>query len=68
MSIVNVYLQSGTDHESKMCREEYINNIPNLLLYRKKDGLFGGQDETFYQVFFTRVQLILKKSPKFYGH
>ena len=42
MSIVNVYLQSGTDQDSRTEREEYINNVPNLLLYKKKNGLFGG--------------------------
>ena len=35
MSIVNVYLQSGTDQDSRTEREEYINNLPNLLLYKK---------------------------------
>ena len=42
ISFVNVYLQSGTDKESKNEREEYISNIPNILLYKQKDGIFGG--------------------------
>ena len=42
MSFVNVYLHSGTDQDSKNGREEYVSNIPNLLLYKQKDGLFGG--------------------------
>ena len=42
MSFVNVYLHSGTDQASKNEREDYISNIPNLLLYKKRDGIFGG--------------------------
>ena len=42
MTVVNVYLHSGTDHDSKNEREEYISNIPNLLLYKKMNGFFGG--------------------------
>jgi len=42
MSLVNVYLHSGTDQSSKNERENYISNIPNILLYKKRDGLFGG--------------------------
>ena len=42
ISFVNVYLQSGTDKESKNEREVYISNIPNILLYKQKDGIFGG--------------------------
>ena len=42
MSLVNVYLHSGTDQSSKNEREDYISNIPNILLYKKRDGLFGG--------------------------
>ena len=42
MSIVNVYPISGTDHESKTEREAMIDNIPNLLLYKKDNGIIGG--------------------------
>ena len=42
LSFVNVYLQSGTDQDSRTEREEYVSNIPNLLLYKKNDGIFGG--------------------------
>jgi len=42
MSIVNLYLHSGTDQASRSEREDFINNIPNVLLYKKKAGLFGG--------------------------
>ena len=42
LTFVNIYLQSGTDQGSKTEREEYISNIPNILLYKKKDGIFGG--------------------------
>ena len=36
MSLINVYLHSGTDQISKNERENYISNIPNILLYKKK--------------------------------
>ena len=42
MSLVNLYLHSGTDQESRILREDFINNIPNVLLYKKKNGLLGG--------------------------
>ena len=42
MSIVNLYLHSGTDQTSRNERENFINNIPNVLLYKKKIGLLGG--------------------------
>ena len=42
MTVANVYLHSGTDQDSKNQREEYISNIPNLLLHKKKNGFFGG--------------------------
>ena len=42
MSFVNLYLHSGTDQASRSEREDFINNIPNVLLYKKKAGLLGG--------------------------
>ena len=42
MSFVNLYLHSGTDQASRNKREDFINNIPNILLYKKKSGLLGG--------------------------
>ena len=42
MSIVNVYPISGTDQESKTEREAMIDNIPNLLMYKNKNGVIGG--------------------------
>ena len=42
MSIVNVYPISGTDQDSKTEREAMIDNIPNLLMYKKKNGVIGG--------------------------
>ena len=42
MSLVNLYLHSGTDQVSKSEREDFISNIPNILLYKKKNGLLGG--------------------------
>ena len=42
MSIVNVYPISGTDQDSKNVRESMIDNIPNLLMYKKKNGIIGG--------------------------
>ena len=41
-SIVNIYLHSGTDQVSKNEREDFISNIPNILLYKKEAGLMGG--------------------------
>ena len=32
LSFVNVYLPGGTDQDSRTEREEYVSNIPNLLL------------------------------------
>ena len=42
VTVVNVYLPSGTDQSSKIEREEVLNNIPNLLLYKKGSGIIGG--------------------------
>ena len=42
MSVVNVYPISGTDQDSKTERESMINNIPNLLMYKLKNGILGG--------------------------
>ena len=42
MTIVNIYLHSGTDQVSKNEREDFISNIPNILLYKKGSGLMGG--------------------------
>ena len=42
MSIVNIYLHSGTDQVSKNEREDFISNIPNILLYKKGAGILGG--------------------------
>ena len=42
MSIVNIYLHSGTDQVSKNEREDFISNIPNVLLYKKGAGILGG--------------------------
>ena len=41
-TIVNLYLPSGTDQTSKTKRENMIDNIPNLLLYKKLNGVCGG--------------------------
>ena len=42
LTVVNVYLPSGTDQKSKTERESVIDNIPNLLLYKKEAGILGG--------------------------
>ena len=42
MSIVNLYLQSGNDKTSKSQREDFISNTPNILLYKRENGLLGG--------------------------
>ena len=42
VTITNLYLLSGTDHDSKTARENYIDNIPNYLLYKKENGIIGG--------------------------
>ena len=42
VTITNLYLLSGTDHASKTARENYIDNIPNYLLYKKENGIIGG--------------------------
>ena len=42
ISIVNLYLPSGTDQNSKSKREDMIDNIPNLLLYKQHNGVCGG--------------------------
>jgi len=42
MSFVNLYLHSGTDKDSRNEREDFVSNIPNTLLYKKRDGLLGG--------------------------
>ena len=41
-TIVNLYLPSGTDQNSKSKREDMIDSIPNLLLYKKQNGVCGG--------------------------
>ena len=42
LTIVNIYLPSGTDQKSKIERESMIDNLPNLLLYKKENGIMGG--------------------------
>ena len=41
-TIVNLYLPSGTDQNSKTKREDTIDSIPNLLLYKQQMGVCGG--------------------------
>ena len=42
LTVVNIYLPSGTDQKSKTERESIIDNLPNLLLYKKETGMIGG--------------------------
>ena len=41
-TIVNLYLPSGTDQNSKTKREDTIDSILNLLLYKQQMGVCGG--------------------------
>ena len=41
-TIVNLYLPSGADQNSKPKREDMINRIPNFLLYQQQIGVCGG--------------------------
>ena len=41
-TVVNLYFPSGTDQQSKIERETVVDNIPNLLLYKKESGVIGG--------------------------
>ena len=42
LTVVNLYLPSGTDQQSKLKRESVVDNLPNLLLYKKETGVIGG--------------------------
>ena len=42
LTVVNIYLPSGTDQKTKTERESIIDNLPNLLLYKKESGIIGG--------------------------
>ena len=41
MSLVNLYLHSGTDQVSKSEREDFISNIPNIAKLSPKSSLAG---------------------------
>lgn len=72
-TIVNIYFPSGTDHKSKTEREAVIDNLPNLLLYKKESGLIGGdfncitekQDSLIHQD--QKMSKCLKKIIKLYN-